>query len=51
MTIQVVFDKPLNLEYEDMVRITFWKSEMYKSQESDGAMIRPGTEIYARISL
>ena len=47
---QVVFDKPSLIDYEDLIRVTLWNSELYTTLGSP-AVILPGTEIFIRIAL
>ena len=44
------FDKPNYVDYEDLIRVSFWKREMFMSKFT-GAKIPFGTEIYVRIAL
>ena len=50
MTFNLHFDKPNEIDYEDLIRVSFWKREMYVSKLT-GAKIPFGTEIYVRIAL
>ena len=50
MTFQLHFDKPNEIDYEDLISVSFWKREMYMSKLT-GAKIPFGTEIYVRIAL
>lgn len=50
MTMQVVFDKPSLVDYEDLIRVTLWNPELYTTLGSPAAIL-PGTEIFIRIAL
>ena len=50
MTMQVVFDQPSLIDYEDLIRVTLWNSELYTTLGSPAAIL-PGTEIFIRIAL